>query len=159
MINASAAKYGTISITASGWIIPNTGPITTPSTIKKAMSGIPVFLKNASPNTPKIITTLAANKSIGADAINEPVPPENSATTFWTFAIPCERKSLLIWPVSTASIGLCSKNERTSSFAFEPLTCSVLNFDQITSSKNDWMSSKIPKKIQFMLKYANTMLI
>ena len=82
MINASAAKYGTISITAAGCTIPSTGPIITPSIIKNAMSGIPVVLKNASPKTPKIITTLAASNKIGADAINEPSPIEISPTKF-----------------------------------------------------------------------------
>ena len=33
------------------------------------MSGTPVFLKKASPKTPRIITTLAAKRRIGADAI------------------------------------------------------------------------------------------
>ena len=88
MISAIAAKYGTISITASGCIIPRTGPIITPSTIKNAMSGTPVFLKKASPKTPRIITTLAAKRRIGADAINEPLPPEKSAITFCRLAKP-----------------------------------------------------------------------
>ena len=70
MINAIAAKYGTISITAAGCIIPSIGPMITPRTIKNAISGIPVFLKNASPKTPKIITTLAAKSKTGADAIS-----------------------------------------------------------------------------------------
>jgi hypothetical protein len=69
IINASAAKYGTTSITASGCIIPNTGPIITPRIIKNATSGIPVFLKNASPATPRKITTPAASNITGADAI------------------------------------------------------------------------------------------
>ena len=78
MINARAAKYGTISITAAGCTIPKIGPMIIPRTIKNAMSGIPVFLKNASPNTPKMITTLAANSKIGADAMREPSPIETS---------------------------------------------------------------------------------
>ena len=43
-------------------MIPRIGPIITPSTIKNATSGIPVFLKKASPATPRKITTPAANK-------------------------------------------------------------------------------------------------
>ena len=49
--------------------MPNTGPIITPRIIKNATSGIPVFLKNASPATPRNITTPAANNIMGAVAI------------------------------------------------------------------------------------------
>ncbi len=62
IINARAAKYGTIWSTASGCIKPSTGPKMTPRIIKNATSGIPVFLKNASPATPEKITTPAASK-------------------------------------------------------------------------------------------------
>ncbi len=41
----------------------------TPRIIKNATSGIPVFLKNASPATPRNITTPAASNIIGAVAI------------------------------------------------------------------------------------------
>ena len=41
----------------------------TPRIIKNATSGIPVFLKNASPATPRNITTPAASNIIGAAAI------------------------------------------------------------------------------------------
>ncbi len=50
-------------------MIPNTGPIITPRIIRNATSGIPVFLKKASPATPRNITTPAASKITCADAI------------------------------------------------------------------------------------------
>ena len=49
--------------------MPNTGPIITPRIIKNATSGIPVFLKNASPATPRNITTPAASNITSADAM------------------------------------------------------------------------------------------
>jgi len=55
------------------------------------MSGIPVFLKNASPRTPIIITTLAARSKIGAEAIRES-PNDRLAKVFCKFAIPSGRK-------------------------------------------------------------------
>ena len=63
IIRANAAKYGTISVTTSTWIIPRMGPIITPSIIKKAISGMPVFLKKASPATPRNIVTPAARST------------------------------------------------------------------------------------------------
>ena len=62
-----------------------------PNTIKNRMSGIPVLLKNASPNTPNIITTLAARSKIGAEAISES-PSVKSATTLCRFVRPSSRK-------------------------------------------------------------------
>ena len=82
IINASAAKYGTTWITASAWIIPNTGPMMTPRIIKNATSGIPVFLKNASPATPRNITTPAASNIIGAVAIGSSCI-DNEEIEFW----------------------------------------------------------------------------
>jgi len=55
------------------------------------MSGIPVFLKNASPKTPSMITTLAARSKIGADATNES-PNERLANVPCKFVIPSRRK-------------------------------------------------------------------
>ena len=51
------------------------------------MSGIPVLLKNASPKTPIIITTLAASSKIGAEATRES-PNDTSAIIFCRFTIP-----------------------------------------------------------------------
>ena len=154
MINAIAAKYGTISITAAGCIIPSIGPITIPRTIKNAMSGIPVFLKKASPNTPKIITTLAAKSKIGADAISDPPPPEISAITFWRFASPCDRKSELT-PVST---GLCSKNDLTRSIPVEPETSLVSRLVK-NLSKKFCTSPNTVRKIKFKYFSPRTILI
>jgi hypothetical protein len=50
-------------------MIPNTGPIITPRTIKKAISGIPVLLKKLSPATPRKIVTPAAKRTTWAAAI------------------------------------------------------------------------------------------
>ena len=50
-------------------MMPNTGPMITPRTIKNAISGIPVFLKKASPATPRKIVTPAAKSTTCADAI------------------------------------------------------------------------------------------
>ena len=73
MISAMAAKYGTITATAAGCIIPSTGPRTTPRIIKNATSGMPVLLKKASPATPRNMTTPAASSMTGADATASPV--------------------------------------------------------------------------------------
>ena len=85
MMSASAAKYGTTWTTASGWMSPNTGPITTPSTIKNATSGMPVFLKNASPATPKNITTPATSSMTWAGA-TRPSWTSAAVTEAWNSA-------------------------------------------------------------------------
>ena len=72
-------------------LFPKTGPIIIPNIIRNKMSGIPVFLKNASPKTPSMITTLAARSKIGADATNES-PKERLANVPCKFVIPSRRK-------------------------------------------------------------------
>ena len=135
-------------------MIPSIGPIIIPRTIKNAISGIPVFLKNASPKTPKIITTLAAKSKTGADAIKLPPPPEISAITDWRLASPCDRKSELT-PVST---GLCSKNDLTRSIPVEPETSLVSRFVK-NLSKKFCTSPNTVRKIKFILFSFLTILI
>ena len=100
MISATAAKYGTICATAAGCTIPRTGPRTTPRIIRNATSGTPVLLKNASPVTPRNMTTPAASRRTGADATASPdaVISESMPMTSDTEAghdTPCRRPSHL----------------------------------------------------------------
>ena len=53
----------------------------TPSTMRNATSGMPVFLKNASPATPENMTTPAASSSTCADAMGESGIPSASTYT------------------------------------------------------------------------------
>jgi len=55
-------------ITVSVLTTPKIGPTITPATMRKATSGIPVLLKNASPKTPRKMMIPTARRITSAEA-------------------------------------------------------------------------------------------
>jgi len=114
------------------------------------MSGIPVFLKNASPKTPSMITTLAARSKIGADATNES-PNERLANVPCKFVMPSRRKFEPNCSEPGSGRGFFSKYDLSMSLTFEPDKSLVSILDKTLSLKKEAKSSNKAKKIRFML--------
>jgi len=111
---------------------------------------MPVILKNASPKTPIIITTLAARSKIGAEATSES-PNDKLAKIFCKFAIPSGRKLYPDHPGSGSEIGFSSKYDFSKSLTFLPAKSAVLMLEKTSSLKKETKLSSSAKNIRFTI--------